>query len=418
MNFPYELYIAIRYLKAKRRQRTISLNTAISIGGVTLGVAALIATLAVMTGFKEDLRDKILGTNSHLVVTDRIGEGLENYPELIDRIMSVPHVIAATPFIYNQVLLSSAGGVHGVVLRGIDPTSEGKVTHLEKNLVEGRLHDLTPPAEQASDTQGQNPSGIILGQELANRLVASVGDTVNVVSLSGTTPGPLGIIPKIRTFRIVGIFKAGMYEYDSNLAYIHLQAAQDFFNLGNTVTGVEVRVDDIFLAGQVAERIEAELGISYRARDWMEMNRNLFSALKLEKIMMFVILVLIILVASFNIVGTLTMIVIEKSREIAILKTMGAKNPAIMRIFMIDGLIIGAVGVLIGIPLGYTFCWGIENFYTLPADVYYISHIPVRIRSMDIFSVSLAAIGISLLATLYPSWQAGKLRPAEALRYE
>jgi lipoprotein-releasing system permease protein len=209
-----------------------------------------------------------------------------------------------------------------------------------------------------------------------------------------------------------------MYEYDSSLAYVHLTTAQDFFNLGKTVTGVEVRVDDIFLAGQIAEKIETDLGLTYRARDWMELNRNLFSALKLEKIMMFIILVLIILVASFNIVGTLTMIVIEKNREIAILKTMGAKNPAIMRIFMMDGLIIGTIGVLIGIPLGYSFCWGIENFYTLPADVYYISHIPVKIRAMDIVSVSLAAIGISFLATLYPSWQAGKLRPAEALRYE
>ena len=417
MKLPYELLIAFRYLKAKRRHRTISLNTAISIGGVTLGVAALIATLAVMTGFKEDLRDKILGTNSHIVVTDRMGEGLKDYREITDRIVKVPHVITATPFIYNQVLLTTPSGMHGVVLRGIDPTTEGKVTQLEKNLVEGKVEDLAQPVRPSPNTQGQPSPGIILGRELANRLGVFVGDNVNVVS-PGSTPGPLGIIPKIRTFHVVGIFEAGMYEYDSNLAYIELAAAQDFFNLGETVTGVEVRVDDIFLASRIANNIESNLGLPYRARDWMQMNRNLFSALKLEKIMMFIILVLIILVASFNIVGTLTMIVIEKNREIAILKAMGAKSPAIMRIFMIDGLIIGTVGVLIGIPLGYTFCWGIETFYTLPADVYYISHIPVKIRSMDILSVSLAAIGISFLATLYPSWQAGKLRPAEALRYE
>ncbi len=413
----YELLIALRYLKAKRRHRTISLNTAISIGGVTLGVAALIATLAVMTGFNEDLRDKILGTNSHIVVTDHIGEGLKEYHDTTERIRKVPHVVAATPFIYNQVLLSTSSGVHGVVLRGIDPFTEGKVTQLEKNLVEGSILDLLQSEAPSSDAQNQPPPGIILGRELSNRLAVFVGDTVNVVSPGGT-PGPLGIIPKIRSFRVVGIFQAGMYEYDSSLAYVHLAIAQDFFNLGKTVTGVEVKVDDIFLAGQVSEKIEADLGLTYRARDWMELNRNLFSALKLEKIMMFIILVLIILVASFNIVGTLTMIVIEKNREIAILKAMGAKNPSIMRIFMMDGLIIGTIGVLIGIPLGYSFCWGIEYFYTLPADVYYISHIPVKIRTVDIVSVSLAAIGISFLATLYPSWQAGKLRPAEALRYE
>ncbi len=209
-----------------------------------------------------------------------------------------------------------------------------------------------------------------------------------------------------------------MYEYDSNLAYIHIAAAQDFFNMGSSATGVEVRVKDIFKAAVIAAQIESRLGVTYRARDWMELNRNLFSALKLEKIMMFVILALIILVASFNIIGTLTMIVIEKNREIAILKAMGARNRSVMRIFMIDGLIIGTVGVLIGVPLGYAFCWGIQTFYTFPADVYYISQIPVRIRAMDIIAVSLAAVGISLLATLYPSWQAGKLRPAEALRYE
>jgi len=300
MKLPYELLIAFRYLKAKRRHRTISLNTAISIGGVTLGVAALIATLAVMTGFKEDLRDKILGTNSHIVVTDRMGEGLKDYREIRDRIVKVPHVITATPFIYNQVLLTTPTGVHGVVLRGIDPTTEGKVTQLEKNLVEGKVEDLAQPVRPSPNTQGQPSPGIILGRELANRLGVFVGDNVNVVS-PGSTPGPLGIIPKIRTFHVVGIFEAGMYEYDSNLAYIELAAAQDFFNLGETVTGVEVRVDDIFLASRIANNIESNLGLPYRARDWMQMNRNLFSALKLEKIMMFIILVLIILVASFNI---------------------------------------------------------------------------------------------------------------------
>lgn len=418
MNLPFELFVGLRYLKAKHRHRTISLNTAISIGGITLGVAALMATLAVMTGFKEDLRDKILGINSHVVVTQQGNEGLSDYGEVTERISRMPHVVAATPFIYNQVLLTTPDGVHGVVLRGIDPNREAKVTRLEENLLEGSLSDLKPPAPQAAEeTADEALPGIILGRELAFRLGAFPGQRVNVVS-PASTPGPLGIIPKIRPFQIVGVFQSGMYEYDSNLAYIHLAQAQEFFNLGDTVTGIEVRADDIFLADRVAQSIEQELGFSYRVRDWMQMNRNLFSALKLEKIMMFVILALIILVASFNIIGTLTMIVIEKNREIAILKTMGTQNSAIMRIFMMDGLIIGTIGVLIGVPLGYAFCWIIERFYTLPADVYYISHIPVIIQTSDILSVSLAAIGISILATLYPSWQAGKLPPTEALRYE
>lgn len=416
MKLPYELFIGLRYLKAKRRQRTISLNTFISIGGVTLGVAALIATLAVMTGFKEDLRDKILGTNSHIVITDRTQDNLKDYRMVLERVKKNTRVVAATPFIYNQVLLASEGTVYGVVLRGIDPALEGTVTDIEKNIVQGSLAALElPPSERGSEALPQ--PGILIGKELAGRLATFLGDTINVISPAGK-PGPLGIIPKIRRFTVVGIFDSGMYEYDSTLAYISIAAAQDFFGLGDEVTGVEVKVDDIFIAGKVAEAIEEELGFPYWVRDWMTLNRNLFSALQLEKIMMFIILILIILVASFNIVGTLTMIVVEKSREIAILKAMGAKRLAIMRIFMMDGIIIGLVGTVIGIPLGYGVCELLQNFYTLPSDIYYISHLPVKIRLMDVILVSVSAVTISFLATLYPSYQAAQLNPAEALRYE
>ena len=418
MSLPYEFYIGLRYLKAKRRQKTVSLNTFISIGGVTVGVAALIATLAVMTGFKEDMRDKILGTNSHIVITERAQEDVPDYRQVLQIVRGVPHVTAATPFIYRQVLLSSESNVHGVVLRGIDPATEGTVTDIRKNLVEGGLDDLSKPSPPPSEEGTPPPPGIIIGRELMARLGAFLGDQINVISPVGNTMGPMGIVPKIRRFTVVGIFDSGMYEYDSSLAYVSIHDAQEFFNMGDTVSGVEVKVDDIFNANVIAKDIEKHLDVQYWARDWMRLNRNLFSALQLEKIMMFVILVLIILVASFNIVSTLTMTVVEKSREIAILKAMGATRQGVMRIFIVEGLTIGLVGVLLGLPLGYGVCKFLQHFYTLPPDVYYISHLPVRMRLLDVTLVAFAAVAISFVATLYPSWQAARLDPAEALRYE
>lgn len=426
MALPFEIFVGLRYLRAKRRNRTISLNTVVSIAGITLGVAALIGTVGIMTGFKEDIQAKILGTTAHIIVQDRMKDSMSEYDPVAKQVATVPGVVAATPFVLKQVLLTTQTGVQGIVIRGIDPRREGMVTELAKNLSTGQLEDLSRPVK-VKQPPADDPTGpavetekpaIILGKELALRLGVFVGDTVNVVSPPAGPISAIGMVPKIRTFALVALFQSGMYEYDSSLAYIDLAEAQKFFNMGQTVTGVEIKVADVFRAAETARSVEQSLGFVYGARDWMQMNRNLFSALKLEKTMMFLLLVLITIVASFNIVSTLTMIVTEKQKEIAILKAMGATRKSIRRIFMLNGLIIGLSGTAIGIPLGYTFLWLIQTFWTLDPSVYYISRIPVHVQAMDVFLVAGSAIVISFAATVYPSLQAAKLEPVAALRYE
>ncbi|HEX8960807.1 MAG TPA: lipoprotein-releasing ABC transporter permease subunit [Geobacteraceae bacterium] len=423
---PYELFIGLRYLKVKRKSAFISMITLISTSGVALGVMALIVVLAVMTGFEDDLKDKILGTNAHIVVLKSSG-GISRYNELMDRLKGVKGVVAATPFIYSQVMLSSGKNVSGVVLRGIDTKTDPLVTNLHKTLIEGRLADLDAAASPPLKSAEPGRPGLIIGKELAKNLNLYVGEQVNVISPLGNIT-PLGMVPKLKQFRVVGIFNTGMYEYDSTLAYVSLGEAQSFLGLDDTVTGIQLKAADVYKTGEIARRINLELGFPYYARDWMQMNKNILFALKTEKMVMFIILTLIVLVAAFGIASTLFMVVMEKTKDIAILKSMGATGRSIMRIFVLEGLIIGITGTLIGVLGGLLIALNMEpivgliqrltGFELFSKDVYYLDRFPSQVVPSDVLLISVTAILISFVATLYPSWQASRMAPAEALRYE
>lgn len=426
---PYELMIGLRYLRAKRSEAFISLITMISIVGVMIGVMTLNIVLAVMTGFEEDLRDRILGFNPHIVLVSYAGT-IANPDEVVQKVRDTPGVAAAAPLVYSQVMLSSGQSVSGVVVRGVPPDLEEAVIDLQAHLTSGSLAGLGAPFEvliEGSDKDADNNgrpdtttlTGVILGQELAKQLGLAIGDPVSVVSPLGT-PSPVGPIPKVKRFALAGTFDSGMYDYDSGLLYMGLADAQKFFGLGNAITGVEIRVTDLYDAERVARRLEQTLGTPFRARDWMEVNRNLFLAFKLEKVVYFIVLTLIVLVAAFNIVATLIMVVMEKRKDIAILKSMGATERSIARIFMLKGLIIGVVGTLLGVIGGYAGCWVLRRyqFVELPKDVFYVSTLPVRVYGENFAAVALVSVVICLLATIYPARQAAGLAPVEVIRYE
>lgn len=426
----YELFVSIRHLSAKKSKKFISLNTWISIAGVGLGVMALIVVIAVMSGFSKDLRDKILGTNSHVVVSNMNRAMVENYDGIIKKVRSVKGVLAAAPFIMNQVMLINGDRVSGIVVRGIDPEKEETVSDLGKNMVSGTVSDLKTKSSFSGEIKGRekkNRAGIILGKELLRRLGVGVGDIVSMVSpVSRVTP--VGLIPRMKLFKVVGVFESGMYEYDANLSFILLKSAQKFFSMKNGVSGIEVRVADIEQAGNIASVIQNKLGFPYLVRDWMRMNRNLFSALKLEKIVMFIILILIIFVAAFNIVSTLFMLVMEKTREIAILKSMGASCSSIIKIYSYQGLVIGLVGTFLGCATGFVIVpnlneivSSIESIFGIvafPSDVYYLDRLPSKIQYMDSFLIIIFSVVICLVASLYPAWRASKLDLVDGLRYE
>ncbi len=420
----YELLIGLRYLRAKRKSTFISIITFISTSGVALGVMALIVVLAVMTGFEEDLTNKILGTNAHVVVMKTSGE-INDYAAVMDKLKRVPGVVAATPFIYSQVMLSTGQNVSGVVLRGIEPDTDALVTNLSKSIVKGNLSDLD--AASSPKTESPPMPGIVIGKELAKNLNVFVGDTVNVVSPLGNIT-PFGMVPKMKRFRVAGVFNTGMFEYDSTLAYIGLHQAQDFLSLGKAVTGIQLKVDDVYQADKIAKAITKDFGYEYYARDWMSMNKNILFALKTEKMVMFIILTLIVLVAAFGIASTLFMVVMEKTKDIAILKSMGATGASIMKIFVLEGLIIGIAGTVIGVLSGLLIAHNLEfivdlvkrvtGFELFSRDIYYLDHFPSQVVPSDVLLISLTAILISFIATLYPAWQGSRLPPAEALRYE
>ncbi len=409
MNLPYYFFIALRYLKSKKRHKGISFNTLISIGGVSVGVMALLVVLSVMSGFHEDLQNKILGVNAHIVILDYRGP-ISEYDDLVEKIKEEKDISSFAPFILGQVMVSSGDKAHGVFLKGIKPDMESKTTDIFKHVVEGNPDDLV---------SRDGIPGIIIGKELSRSLGVFPGDRINIVSPFGEI-GPLGMLPKIRPFRVAAVFEVGMFEYDTNLVFTEMKPAQEFFGIGENITGIEIRIKDIYKAPKIRERLQEKLRFPYHAKDWIQMNKNLFSALKLEKFAMFIILILIILVASFNIISTLIMNVIEKSREIAILKAMGATNKGIMTIFMLQGLLIGIAGTIIGVSCGYILNYILNTYQIikLPPDVYYLSHLPVKMKLSDFLAVSISAIIISFLATIFPARQAAKLDPVEPLRYE
>jgi lipoprotein-releasing system permease protein len=409
----FELFVALRYLFSRRKQTFISFISIISIMGVALGVASLIVVLGVMNGFSTDLRDKILGVNAHVIVMNYEG-AFEDYREKEAQVEELPGVVAAAPFVYSEIMLSTRLGVKGVVLRGIDPARAGEVINLRQDMVQGSLEALDPGPDH------DGPPRILVGRELASRLGLSPGSRVNLLSPSGRSSSA-GFTPKVQVFEVAGVFATGMFEYDSSLTYVSLGAAADLLGFPRkAATGLELTVQDVYAADQVGTRVENALGYPFYARNWMEMNANLFAALKLEKTAMFIILILIVLVGSFSIITTLIMLVMEKTKDIAILMSMGARQANVRRIFMLQGTIIGGIGTALG------FCIGIPaslllkkyQFIKLPEDVYSLDHLPVRLEWLDLTVIGVAALALCFLATIYPARQAAKLEPAEALRYE
>jgi len=406
----FETFFSIRYLKAKRKQGVISIITGISILGIMIGVMSLIVVLAVMNGFREDLMKKILGVKSHLLIMSYRG-GIKDTEAVMEKALKANGVLSATPFIYSQVMIKNAGNISGAILRGLDPATAGKVINIDSMIKGGSISVLK---KSKADSQG-----IIIGSELSRQIGALPGDTVTLVSPIGKLT-PLGRVANEAKFKVKALFESGMYEFDSWFVYLLLTDAQDFLSLGDEVTGIELKVNDINKSDEIGKIIQEELGYPYWTQDWKMMNKSLISALKLEKLAMFIILIMIVLVGAFNIISSLVMSVMEKTRDIAILRTMGASSKSIMSIFIFQGLFVGIVGTLLGLMSGSILCYLQERLklIKLSPDVYYITILPIRMDWLDVASIALAAIIISFLATIYPSWQASKVNPVEALRYE
>jgi lipoprotein-releasing system permease protein len=436
----FELFVASRYLRAKRRQAVIGVITGISIAGVAAGVASLVIALAINNGFRQDLQDRLLGSSSHINLLRIQSDGIKDWRPLMDRLSKEPHIVATAPAIYEQVLISSGPRARGAVLKGMIPSEERKVSDLLKTVTNGsadaleetsqnagegaRATQTTQPDQSPTDLQGVKKRiaampPIILGKDMAEELGATVGAIVLVTSPQGELT-PFGMVPKYDRFRVVGIFNSGFYDYDSSWAFTRLSDAQQLFGLGDLVSVIEFKVDDIYKADQISRQLEQAAGKGFMATNWMEQNKALFRALRLERLVTFITIGLIVFVAALNILISLTMMVMEKTRDIAVLISMGTRKSQVRRIFIAQGVLIGVVGTAIGLVLGYALSWagGHYHLLSLAPEVYSIDYVPFAPRAIDGVLVALVAIGISLIATVYPSWSAARILPAEALRYE
>ena len=414
----FELYIAARYLRAKRRQAVVGLVTLISIAGVAAGVAALVVALAITNGMRRDLQDRLLSSTAHVELMRVQNDGIRDWRALTDRLRRVPHVTAAAPGLYEPVLLSRGSLSGGAMLKGIIPSEERTVSDLLSQMTAGSAAALSRD-ENTTDVAGEATPPIEVGSDLANTLDAKVGSTVMATSPQGELT-PYGLLPKLQRFRIVGIFHSGFYQYDSSFGFIRLKDAQALFSEPDVVSIISFKVDDLYHADRIGKEIEAAAGPGFLTNNWMEENRELFRALKLEQVVTFIVIGLIVCVAALNILIALTMMVMEKTKDIAVMMSFGVEPAQVRRIFLMQGFLISVIGTALGLVLGYLLAWvgGHYRFIQLSAEVYSIDYLPFAPRVIDGVAVTLVSLGVSLLATIYPSSSAARVLPAEALRYE
>jgi lipoprotein-releasing system permease protein len=443
----FELFIASRYLRAKRRQAFIGIITGISVVGVAAGVASLVVALAINNGFRQDLQQRLLGSTSHISLQRIADDGIKDWPPLMERLSKQPHVVAAAPAIFEQVLISRGPRARGAVLKGMIPKYERQVGDLLSSVKDGSAAALdevgSPPPQLTSESKAAGETArstqaepspdslsdlqhrvaamppIVLGKDMADNLGATVGSVVLVTSPQGELT-PFGMVPKYSRFRVVGIFNSGFFDYDSSWAFARLSDAQQLFGLGDLISVMEFKVDDIYQAAEISRTLEDAAGKGFMATNWMEQNKALFHALRLERLVTFITIGLIVFVAALNILISLIMLVMEKTKDIAVLMSMGTRKAQVRNVFIAQGMLIGVIGTVIGLILGYaiSYAGGHYHMISLSAEVYSIDYVPFAPRLIDGATVALVAVGISFVATLYPSWSASRILPAEALRYE